>query len=122
MSRGQAFHQLDCRLSFHLVVDLVVLSVKDYVQTDATALAQMVREHEVSAAELLEVAIAQLQRLNPLLNAVNVPMLGQARERVQKPLSGALAGVPVLIKDAIQDYAGLPTSYGSRGFRKIIPK
>jgi amidase len=100
----------------------MVLSVEDYVQTDATALAQMVKEHEVSAAELLEVAIAQLQRLNPLLDAVNVPMLDEARERVQKPLNGALAGVPVLIKDANQDYAGLPTSYGSRGFCKIIPK
>jgi amidase len=100
----------------------MVLSVADYVQTDATALAQMVKEREVSAAELLEVAIAQLQRLNPLLNAVNVPMLEEARQRVQGPLRGALAGVPVLIKDAIQDYAGLPTSYGSCGFRKIVPK
>jgi amidase len=100
----------------------MVLSVADYVGTDATALAQMVKEREVSAAELLEVAAAQLERLNPLINAVNVPMLDEARRRVQEPLSGALAGVPVLIKDAIQDYAGLPTSFGSRGFRAIIPK
>src|SRR5262245_13612483 len=100
----------------------MVLSVGDYVQADATALAQRVKERKVSAAELLEVAAAQLERLNPLLNAVNVPMLDEARKRVQEPLSGALAGVPVLIKDAVQDYAGLPTSFGSRGFRTILPK
>jgi amidase len=100
---------------------LMALSVEDYVQADASALAQMVKEREASAAELLEVATAQLQRLNPLLNAVNVPMLEEAKRRVQEPLSGALAGVPVLIKDAVQDYAGLPTSYGSRGFRYVTP-
>jgi amidase len=99
-----------------------VLDAGDYVRADATSLAQMVRAREVSPAELLETAATQLERLNPLLNAVNLPMLDIARKRVQQPLSGALAGVPVLIKDAVQDYAGLPTSYGSRGFRNIIPK
>jgi amidase len=100
----------------------MVLSVADYVKADATALAQMVREREVSAGELLEAAAAQFERLNPLLNAVNVPMLEEAKKRVREPLSGPLAGVPVLIKDAVQDYAGLPTSFGSHGFRKIVPK
>src|SRR5262245_60201400 len=100
----------------------MALSVEDYVQADATALAQRVKEREVSAAELLEAATAQLQRLNPLLNAVNMPLLEDAQKRVQEPLSGPLAGVPVLIKDAVQDYAGLPTSYGSRGFRTLVPK
>jgi amidase len=100
----------------------MVLSVADYVRADATALAQMVKARDVSAAELLEVATEQLGRLNPLLNAVNVPMLEEANRRVREPLSGALAGVPVLIKDAVQDYAGLPTSYGSRSFRTILPK
>jgi amidase len=60
--------------------------------------------------------------LNPTLNAVNLPMLRQARERIQGQLTGPLAGVPFLIKDAIQDYAGLSTSNGSRGFRNAIPK
>lgn len=96
----------------------MTLSVQEYVQADATALAQMVRGGEVSAAELLEIASAQLQRLNPVLNAVNLSMLAQARQRLHEPLQGPLAGVPILIKDAIQDYAGLPTSNGSRAFRQ----
>src|SRR5439155_7617245 len=60
--------------------------------------------------------------LNPKLNAVNLPMLREALERVSGPLQGPLAGVPLLIKDATQDFSGLPTSNGSRGFRHIIPK
>jgi amidase len=100
----------------------MTLGMREYVQSDATALARLVRSGDVSAAELLELATAQLNRLNPELNAVNLPMLQQARERVRGPLAGPLAGVPLLIKDAIQDYAGLPTSNGSRGFRNVIPK
>jgi amidase len=100
----------------------MTLSVREYVQSDATALARLVSLGEVSAAELLDLAQAQLDRLNPTLNAVNRPMLGEARERVARALQGPLAGVPLLIKDATQDYAGLPTSNGSRGFRNVIPK
>src|SRR5213078_2620682 len=97
------------------------LSVREYVQSDATALARLVAAGDVSAAELLDLAKAQLDRLNPILNAVNLPMLREAEQRVSNPLEGPLAGVPLLIKDATQDYAGLPTSIGSRGFRKLIP-
>jgi amidase len=100
----------------------MTLSIREYIQSDATALALLVKSGDVSAAELLELATAQLDRLNPTLNAVNLPMLREARERVAGPLDGPLAGVPLLIKDAIQDYAGLPTSNGSRGFRNIIAK
>jgi amidase len=100
----------------------MTLSIKEYVQYDATDLARLVNTGDVSAAELLALATAQLERLNPTLNAVNLPMLREARERVQGQLTGPLAGVPFLIKDAIQDYAGLPTSNGSRGFRNAIPK
>jgi amidase len=100
----------------------MALRIKDYVGSDATDLARLVSSGEVSASELLDLATAQLERLNPTLNAVNVLMLREARERVQKILTGPLAGVPILIKDAIQDYAGLPTSNGSRGFRNAIPK
>jgi len=100
----------------------MTLSIEDYVKSDATDLARLVSSGDVSAVELLDVATAQLERLNPVLNAVNRPMLREARQRVQGQLRGPLAGVPLLIKDAIQDYAGLPTSNGSRGFRHAVPK
>jgi amidase len=100
----------------------MTLGIREYVQSDATALARLVSVGDVSAAELLDLAAAQLERLNPKLNAVNLPMLKEARERVQGPLQGALAGVPSLIKDVVRDYAGLPTSNGSRAFRNAIAK
>lgn len=98
----------------------MTLSVQEYLQADACQLAALVSRGEVSAAELLQLASAQLQRLNPQLNAVNLDMRAQARQRVSEVLEGPLAGVPLLIKDAVQDYAGLPTSYGSRGFARQV--
>lgn len=100
----------------------MALSVPEHVRSDATELARLVRVGEVTAAELLEIAETQLARLNPKLNAVNLPMLAEARARLQQSLAGPLAGVPVLIKDAVQDYAGLPTSNGSRAFRHIVAR
>jgi amidase len=49
-------------------------------------------------------------------------MEAQARAQLAGPLAGALAGVPLLIKDGIQDYAGVPTGYGSRALQSIVPR
>ncbi|MFO7703858.1 MAG: amidase, partial [Halopseudomonas sp.] len=95
------------------------LSPQEYMGSDATELARQVAEGQTTAAELLDVAIAQYHRLNPQLNAVCQPMFEIARERTGQPLSGPLAGVPMLIKDAVQDYAGLPTGAGSKVFSRI---
>lgn len=95
------------------------LSVQDYIDSDATALAAKVAEGETSASELLDIAIRQYHRLNPAINAVCQPMFEIARQRTAEPLSGPLAGVPLLIKDAIQDYAGLPTGNGSKVFSRV---
>jgi amidase len=40
---------------------------------------------------------------------------------VREPLSGPFAGVPFLIKDIAQDYAGVPTTAGCRALRHWIP-
>ena len=37
-------------------------------------------------------------------------MESEACSQLNKPLTGAFAGVPFLIKDCAQDYAGLPTT------------
>lgn len=94
------------------------LSVQEYVDSDATGLAEQVASGATNATELLDIAISQYHRLNPQLNAVCQPMFELARERAGQQLSGPLAGVPMLIKDAIQDYAGLPTGNGSTVFSR----
>ncbi|MFN3581015.1 MAG: amidase [Pseudomonas sp.] len=95
------------------------LSSQEFMRHDGTALADMVARGDTSAAELLDTAISQYHRLNPHINAVCQPMFEIARRRVAEPLSGPLAGVPLLIKDAVQDYAGLPTGSGSKVFSRV---
>ncbi|MBL6952559.1 MAG: amidase [Alphaproteobacteria bacterium] len=86
---------------------------------DATALADLVRRGEVTAAELVEAAIARIERLNPALNAVITRMDDQARAAVRDGYGAAdndapFAGVPFLLKDLIAEYAGVAIGEGSR--------
>jgi amidase len=83
---------------------------------DATAQAALVRSGEVSPVELVDVAIARIEALDPVLNAVISPAFERAREAARGPLpAGPFAGVPTLVKD-LSDLAGWPTSHGSRLF------
>lgn len=94
---------------------------KDYPQYDATGLAELLARRELSAAELLEAACARAEAVNPKINAICTPMADLARRRAAEPLSGAFAGVPFLIKDIAQHYAGVPTSAGSRALKHWLP-
>jgi amidase len=90
------------------------LDYEEYRSHDATGLATLVADGEVSAGELLETALNRAESVNPRLNAIVRPMHEEGRQRVRERLSGPFAGVPFLIKDLGQDYAGLPTSSGNR--------
>lgn len=73
---------------------------EEYIRHDATALAALLRRREVSAAEVLEIAIARLARWNGAINAVVIPLQERARAEVRRPLpEGPFAGVPFLVKD-----------------------
>lgn len=98
-----------------------MISEQDYLRHDALGLAELVAAGEVSAAELLEAAISRAGQVNPRINALVIPMFEQARSRVREPLAGPFAGVPFLIKDIIQDYAGVPATSGSRALRDWKP-
>ncbi|MGW9521608.1 amidase [Streptomyces diastaticus] len=91
----------------------------EYRARDAVGLAALVADGEVSAAELLEVALARAEAVDGKLNAIVRPMHDLARERARTPLTGPFAGVPFLIKDLSQDYAGLPTGSGSRSLAHL---
>ena len=93
----------------------------DYLAHDATALAARVAAGDVSPGALLELALAQHARVHGRVNAVVRLMEHEARARVAGPLTGPLAGVPFLIKDGVQDYAGIPTTYGSRSMTNNVP-
>jgi len=102
------------------------MEYREYVQHDALGLARLVAERQVSAAELLDVARARMDAVNPRLNAVIRRMDSQADALAEafsaakqgKPGDGgAFAGVPFLIKDLFQDYAGVESSYGNAALK-----
>ncbi|WP_457205676.1 amidase [Nocardioides sp. P5_C9_2] len=91
------------------------MTPEEYLTHDATALAELVARGEVTATELLALARGRRDEMNPLLNAVVADLGGVADERAaDASLGGAFAGVPFLVKDLGQEYAGFPTSNGSR--------
>ena len=98
------------------------MKFEEYRQQDGLGLAQLVADKEVSASELLEVAIARAEEVNPKLNAVIVPMHDIARARAKEPLGGPFAGVPFLTKDLFQEYAGVLNSNGNKALKKANHK
>jgi len=97
------------------------MKLDDYLSLDATALARHVAAGDVTPDALLDLALAQHQRVHGSVNAIVRLMEEQARRQTAGPLSGPFAGVPFLIKDGVQDYAGLPTTYGSRSMTRVVP-
>lgn len=87
----------------------------ELARLDAMGQAALVRKGDVSALELVDAAIARIERLNPQLNAVVTPMFEEARRRAAGPLpAGPLAGAPMVLKDLVAEYAGVRFTEGSR--------
>lgn len=87
----------------------------EYRSHDATGLAKLVADKQVHPAELLALATERAAAVNPKINAI-------VRDIPATPgddLTGPFAGVPFLIKDLAQDYAGLPSSSGSRALADV---
>lgn len=87
----------------------------------ASEMVRAVRNHDVSPVELLDAVIAQIERLNPVLNAYCTLHLDTARDAAReaetavmsgKPL-GPLHGVPVSIKDNVY-VKDSRTTFGSK--------
>lgn len=90
------------------------MKYEEYVRRDAVALAGLVRTGAVTAEELLDAATRRLADVNPKLNAVVHSMEADARKVAADPRPGPFTGVPFLAKDLTTNYAGHPTSSGSR--------
>ena len=94
----------------------------EYNQYDAVGLAGLVREKKISPAELCEEAINRIEKLNPILNAVIIPMFDIGRETANRTLpDGAFTGVPFLMKDLISAYAGVKLTSGCRAYKDYVP-
>lgn len=85
----------------------------DLGRLDATALADRVRRGEISPAELVEAAITRIEKVNPELNAVIIPLYDQARAAAAGDLpDGPFRGVPTLLKDLDGALGGAPYHCG----------
>src|SRR5438093_1040884 len=88
---------------------------------DATAQAELVRQRHVSPRELVDAAIARIERVNPQLNAVIIQRFEKARAEAAAPdlPDGPFRGVPFLLKDLICHSAGDPYHAGMRLLREL---
>ncbi|MFT4050170.1 MAG: amidase [Solirubrobacterales bacterium] len=96
------------------------MDVKEYMGFDATGLAELVAQKQVTPAELLEAARARAAEVNGKLNAIVIDIEREADAQASGELTGPFAGVPFLIKDLMQEYKGYPTTYGSRALKNWV--
>ena len=105
------------------------MNFDDYRAHDALGLADLIRRGETTPAELLAVAQARCDAVQPRLNALVRRLDERARARSDRfssrflsgtaggdgdPACAPFAGVPFLVKDLFQEIAGEPNGCGSR--------
>jgi amidase len=85
---------------------------------DATELATLIRTGQASPGELVDDAIARVERLDPTINAVIHERFEAARSEARGELpDGPFRGVPFLVKDLGCEMAGEPHTLGNRALR-----
>lgn len=87
---------------------------------DAVGQADLVRRRVTSPLELVDAAIARIERMDGALNAVIHERFGLARrEAADCPRSAAFAGVPILLKGIGAGIAGEADHSGSRALLEL---
>lgn len=96
------------------------MDLQDYARLDAYSLAALIKDRSVNAAELLDCAVACIERTDPSLHAISHRLDNLARERIPAlQVDAVLGGVPFLVKDAGSAMVGAPMTYGSRLFAEL---
>jgi len=92
----------------------------------ATQAVALLKRREIAALDLIEAAASRIAEVEPAVNALPTLCLDRARDHAKRldatrpDEPGALAGLPVSIKD-LTDVAGVRTTYGSPIFRDHVP-
>ena len=100
----------------------------DLCFTSATELAAMIRSKKVSAREVMQAHLAQVERVNPAVNSIVTLVAERAmadavsadQELARGKLRGPLHGLPIAHKDLVET-KGIRTTFGSPFFRDHIP-
>lgn len=99
-----------------------VLTYDEYAKHDAVGLAELVSNGDVTPRELLDMAIARAEAVNPKINAIVINCYEQARKAIKHGLpKGAFTGVPFLVKDLGFAMKGVKATAGSRLFETAVP-
>jgi len=99
------------------------------VEQSAVELRRLIGSKAVSPVELLEACIAQIERVNPFVNAVTATCFDRARAEAKAAEAavmrgdalGLLHGLPLGVKD-LEPTEGLLTTWGSAIFRDHLPE
>ena len=98
------------------------MNLTEYVALDATAMAERVRQGETHPQELLELAQAAIDQVEPHLNAVAQLLFEHAGAAAAGGLpAGPFQGVPFVAKDLDGPMAGVPYRMGSRALHDHVP-
>src|SRR4029453_6630996 len=102
--------------------------MSDICQLSAVEMARLLRARELSAREVLSAHLAQIERVNPAVNAIVTLVTDQAMEQARLADEamargrevGPLHGLPIAHKD-LQPTKGIRTTFGSPIFRDFVP-
>ncbi len=99
-------------------------NLDDVLALDATGQAELIRQGDVSAGEVVGAAIEAAKRVNPRINAIIHPRYEAALAEAATvdpggPHAGPFAGVPMVVKDLMCAIGGEPHHKGTRALKGI---
>jgi amidase len=107
---------------------LLAKPASDICFLTAVEMRDLIRRKKLSAREVMAAHLAQIERVNPKVNAIVTLLAEQATENARKAdelqdrgtTLGPLHGLPVVHKDLFET-AGIRTTFGSRIFKDNVP-
>jgi hypothetical protein len=101
----------------------------DICQLSAVEMARLIRAKQLSAREVLTAHLAQIDRVNPKVNAIVSIVAERAMDRARAAdealargeAAGPLHGLPIAHKD-LQPTRGIRTTFGSRLYKDFVPE
>ncbi|MDH5692554.1 MAG: amidase family protein [Gammaproteobacteria bacterium] len=93
----------------------------EYQQYDGLGLADLVRKKEVTADELMQIALELAEESRDSINATADINAQLGQENARHPKAGMFSGVSFLVKEILA-YPGLKNAMGSRLFAQHLPQ
>jgi len=97
--------------------------VNEYCHYDVLSLARLIKSRQASAVEVLDCALARMNEVNPVLNAIVTDCSDFARQQLASMRGDEpFYGVPLLVKDLGHAIKGIRSTEGSQFFSTNLAK